>query len=262
MSGSRGMRGTTPAIARRCSVLGLIPSNSAASSSRRAMRSESGTGCPLSDMAAAAGHGADPCREAMVRALPQAVGWVARADFVSTDTRRHGPLSRTQPRAGVVEGPSDDDLVAYGLGPDLGQPRIGLGSIFRPDTSQSGERHRVATGLGEEVTTKAEVMGPARARGSRPIASEREHARRAQLASIWRLTWILRSRPPPDLRVLGGVFRDVARDCRLRAPRRPSRPGVISLVSIWLPQRITSSRPPDPSTVTATARRGTGDGLR
>ena len=76
MSGSRGMRGTTPAIARRCSVLGLIPSNSAASSSRRAMRSESGTGCRLSDMAAAAGHGADPCREAMVRALPQAVGWL------------------------------------------------------------------------------------------------------------------------------------------------------------------------------------------
>jgi hypothetical protein len=89
MSGSSGIRGTTPAIARRCSVLALIPSNSAASSSRRAMRSESGTGCRLSVMAAAVGHGADPCRGALsaqgdrlvgpggptkVRALRQAAG--------------------------------------------------------------------------------------------------------------------------------------------------------------------------------------------
>ena len=64
-----------------------------------------------------------------------------------------------------MEVASDDDLVADGLDADLGQPGIGLGSILRPDGPQGGEGDRVATGLGQEVATKDQVMGPAGADG-------------------------------------------------------------------------------------------------
>jgi hypothetical protein len=64
-----------------------------------------------------------------------------------------------------VEARSDDDLVANCFGSDLSEPRIGQRSVLGTDTSEGGEGDRVATGLGQEVATKAEAMGPAGTQG-------------------------------------------------------------------------------------------------
>jgi hypothetical protein len=81
-----------------------------------------------------------------------------------------------------VKAPSDDDLVAYGLGADLGEPGIGLGSKLRPDGSQGSERHRVAAGLGQKVAPKAEGMCPARA--ERPGRAHKRAGMNGELGSL------------------------------------------------------------------------------
>ena len=89
-----------------------------------------------------------------------------------------------------MEAPSDDDLVAYGLGADLAEPGIGLGSILGPDASQGGEGDRVATGLCEEVAAEAEVMGPAWAQGPR-----RSHERAGMIGDLGSLDHTLDTDP-------------------------------------------------------------------